>query len=200
MVLQRRVFFIVGLLLLLASCATLKQAMAIPEVKFSFDRISEARIAGVDMMAVQSLSDLNFMQLANISMAISRNQVPMDLTVFIKTENPVVNQFAQALVALDWTLVLDGRDTIKGTLNERVPLPSGQIQNIPLQLSFNMTNFFTGDNATDMLDLAMAFAGNAGQVPKGVALKITPTIETPFGPVKYKEMLIEPKLGKGHFI
>lgn len=133
-------------------------------------------------------------------MALSRDQVPMDLTVFIKTENLVVNQFAQALVALDWTLMLDGRETIKGKLNESVPLPSGQVQNIPLELSFNMMDFFAGDNAMDMLNLAMSFAGNAGHVPKGVALKIIPTIETPFGQVKYKEMLIEPKSEHAKFI
>jgi len=44
----------------------------------------------------------------------------------------------------------------------------------------------------DMLELALAFASEDGQLPQGVALKIRPTIDTIFGPITYgKDILIE---------
>ena len=190
----QRLALILGatLLLLLSSCATLQQAMELSSVKFTFDRVSSVRVAGIDLMNLRSVEQLNMFQMARATLAVSRENLPIDLTVHVKTENPLVNQIAATLVSMDWTLMLDGRETISGTLNDRITLPAGEVQTIPLRLSLNMFKFFNEKNAVDMLDLALAFAGSKGSVPQGVALKIRPTIDTPLGLMRYKEMLIEP--------
>jgi len=180
------------MLLLLSSCATLQQAMDLSAVKFTFDRVSSVRVAGIDLMNLHSVDQLNMFQVARATLAVSREDLPLDLTVHVKTENPLINQIAATLVSMDWTLMLDGRETISGTLNERITLPAGEAQTIPLRLSLNMFKFFNEKNAMDMLDLALAFAGSKGSVPEGVALKIRPTVDTPLGLMQYKEMLIEP--------
>ena len=182
------------LILFLSSCATLQQAIDLSAVKFTFDRVSSVRVAGIDLMKINDIDELNMFQVARATLAVSRENLPLDLTVLVKTENPLINRVAATLVSMDWTLMLDGRETISGTLNERVRLPAGQAQTIPLKLSLNMFKFFNEKNALDMLDLALAFAGSGGSIPKGVALKITPTIDTPLGPMRYKQMLIEPSL------
>ncbi|MCF7821843.1 MAG: hypothetical protein K9M17_05295 [Mariprofundaceae bacterium] len=181
-----------ALLLLLSSCATLQQGMELSPVKFTFDRVSSVRVAGIDLMNIHEINELNMFQIARATLAVSRESLPLDLTVHLKTENPMINQIAATLVSMDWTLMLDGRETISGTLNERITLPAGEAQSIPLKLSLNMFEYFNEKNALDMLDLALAFAGSGGSVPEGVALRIRPTISTPFGPMTYKEMLIEP--------
>jgi len=180
------------LLLLLSSCAALQQAMELSSVKFTFDRVSSVRVAGIDLMNLHSVDQLNMFQVARATLAVSRENLPLDLTVHVKTENPLINQVAATLVSMDWTLMLDGRETISGTLNDRISLPAGEAQTIPLRLSLNMFKFFNEKSAVDMLDLALAFAGSKGSVPQGVALKIHPTIDTPLGLMRYKEMLIEP--------
>ena len=180
------------LLLLLSSCATLQQAMELSSVKFTFDRVSSARVAGIDLMNLRSVEQLDMFQMARATLALSRENLPLDLTVHVKTENPLVNQVAATLVSMDWTLMLDGRETISGTLNDRISLPAGEAQTIPLRLSLNMFKFFNEKNAVDLLDLALAFAGSKGSIPQGVALKVRPTIDTPLGLMRYKEMLIEP--------
>lgn len=180
-------------LLLLSSCATLQQGIDLTSVKFSLDRVSSVRVAGIDLMNVRSVDELNVFQLARATLAVSREQLPLDLTLHLKTENPMINQVAATLVRMDWTLMLDGRETISGTLNERVTIPAGEVQIIPLTLRLNMFEYFNERSAVDMLDLALAFAGAGGSIPEGVALKIRPTIETPFGPITYgKSILIEP--------
>lgn len=184
------------LMLLLSSCASLQQAMDFSSVKFTFDRISSARVAGIDLMNLDSVEQLNMFQMARATLALSRENLPLDLTVHVKTENPLINHVAATLVSMDWTLMLDGRETISGTLNEHVTLAAGEVQTIPLRLSLNMFRFFNDKNAVDMLDLALAFAGSNGSVPEGVAMKIRPTIDTPLGLMRYKEMLIEPSHSK----
>lgn len=178
--------------LLLSSCASLQQAMELSSVKFTFDRVSSVRVAGIDLMNLDSVEQLNMFQVARATLAVSRENLPLDLTVHVKTENPLINQIAATLVSMDWTLMLDGRETISGSLNERITLPAGEAQTIPLRLSLNMFKFFNEKNAVDMLDLALAFAGSNGSVPEGIALKIRPTVDTPLGLMRYKEMLIEP--------
>ncbi len=181
-----------GVLLLLSSCATLEKAMDLSSVRFTFDRVSSVRVAGIDLMNIDAIDELNMFQVGRATLAVSRKNLPLDLTVHVKTENPVINRVAATLVSMDWILMLDGRETISGTLNERIKLPAGKAQTIPLRLHLNMFKFFNEKNAMDMLDLALAFAGSKGKMPQGVALKIRPTIDTPLGLMRYREMLIEP--------
>jgi len=90
--------------------------------------------------------------------------------------------------------VLDGRDTVSGSMLNDIKLNAGEVESIPLRLSLNMFEYFNEKSAMDMLDLAMAFAGADGAIPQGVALKVRPTIDTIFGPITYgKGILIEPR-------
>jgi len=178
--------------LMLGSCATMQQAMQLSSVKFTLDHVSSLRLAGIDLMNVRSVDDLNMFQIARATLALSRQELPLDMTIHLKTENPLINQIAATLVSMDWTLLLDGRETISGVLNDRITLPAGEAQTIPITLGLNMYQYFNEKNATDMLDLALAFAGSNGSIPKGVGLRIRPTVETPFGPMTYKPFLIEP--------
>jgi len=180
-------------LLLLSSCATLQKGGDLSSVKFSLDRVSSVRVAGIDLMSFHSVNEMNMFQVARATLAVSRKQLPLDMTVHLKTENPMVNRVAATVVSMDWTLMLDGRETVSGTLNKKVTIPAGEVRNIPLQLSLNMFEYFNEKSALDMLDLALAFAGEGGGVPEGVVLKVRPTIDTPFGPISYgKALLIEP--------
>ena len=180
--------------LFLGACATLQQVSELSKVKFTLDRVSAVRVAGIDLMNIEALDQLNMFQLGRVSLAVSRENLPLDITLHMKTENPLVNQVAATLIRMEWTLMLDGRETVSGTLEEDVTLPAGEALDIPLKLSLNMFEFFNEKNAMDMLDLALAFAGENGAVPKGVALKIRPTIDTIFGPITYgNPILIEPR-------
>jgi len=191
----RRFLFIsiMFIALLLSACATLQQSYDLSKVKFTLDRVSAVHIAGIDLMNITSLNELNMFQIGRATLAVSRESLPLDLTLHLKTENPLDNQVTATLTSLDWTLILDGRETISGTLAEDVTLTAGEVQDIPLHLSLNMFDFFNEKSAMDLLDLALAFAGEGGGIPKGVALKVRPTINTPFGPITYgKPFIIEP--------
>ena len=150
-------------------------------------------MAGIDLMDINSLDGLNVFQMGRATLAMARKNLTLDLTLHLKTENPLDNQVTATLTSLDWTLILDGRETINCTLAEDVTLPAGDVQDIPLRLSLNMFDFFNEKSAMDLLDLALAFAGEGGGIPEGVALKVRPTIDTPFGPITYgKAFIIEP--------
>jgi len=180
------------LLLSFSGCATLSQNNELSKVKFSLDRISDVRVAGINLMHITSPEDLNMFQIARATLAVSRENLPLNLTLHLKSENPLANRVAAKLVRIDWTLVLDGRDTVSGTMHNNINLAAGKSENIPLSLSLNLFEYFNEKSAMDILDLALAFAGADGQIPQGVALKVRPTIDTIFGPITYgKGILIE---------
>lgn len=176
--------------LITAGCATLQQKIDLSEVKFTLDHVSDVHVAGIDISDIESIEDLNMFQLARATLAVSRERLPLDLTLHLKSENPLTNQVAARLVRMEWTLILDGRETISGTMERAVSIPAGGSQQIPLRISLNMFEFFNEKSAIDLLDLALAFAGEGGGVPHGLALKILPTIDTPFGPIRYTTPLV----------
>jgi hypothetical protein len=47
----------------------------------------------------------------------------------------------------------------------------------------NLVDFFEG-SAQDLLELALSLSGQGGE-PKSVALRATPIIDTPLGPMRY---------------
>ncbi|WP_018293493.1 hypothetical protein [Mariprofundus ferrooxydans] len=191
------IYSVMTLLLLSTGCASFKQASELSQVKFKLDRISAVRVSGIDLMHIDSPDQLNVYQLARATLAVSRNNLPLDLTLHLKSENPLANRIATTLSRMDWTLILDGRETISGTLEEDISLPAGQVLDIPLHLKLNMLEFFDTKNAMELLDMALAFAGENGRIPQGVALKIRPVINTPFGPMYYgKPLLIKPDIPK----
>lgn len=179
--------------LLLGGCATMQQTAELSKVKFTLDHISNVRVAGINLTDVESIENLNMFQIARATLAASRERLPLDLTLHLKSENPIANRVAARLVRMDWTLILDGRETISGSMDQQIKIEAGATQAIPLRMSLNMFEFFNEKSAMDMLELALAFAGEGGGIPYGVALKIHPTIDTPFGPIKYgSPILIEP--------
>ncbi|PIW44109.1 MAG: hypothetical protein COW18_13970 [Zetaproteobacteria bacterium CG12_big_fil_rev_8_21_14_0_65_54_13] len=180
--------------LFFTACASLRSLTTLSQVEFTLDHISSVKVAGIDLMRIDSPEQLNMYQIARASLALSREDLPLELTLHLRSENPQANQIAATLTRLDWTLILDGRETISGTLHDSVRLPAGDATDIPLRLRLNMFEFFNEKSAMDMLDMALAFAAEDGRVPQGLTLKVRPTIDTIFGPMTYgKPILIEPK-------
>jgi hypothetical protein len=54
---------------------------------------------------------------------------------------------------------------------------------VPLDVSLNLVEFFQG-SARDLVELALSLSGQGG-APKEVALRATPVVDTPLGPMRY---------------
>jgi hypothetical protein len=89
------------------------------------------------------------------------------------------------MVGLAWTLLIEDRETISGTVNQLIDLPPGQPQDIPVSIGLDLVQFFDR-NLRDLVELALAVSGQGG-APKNIQLRATPTIETPLGPIRYPQ-------------
>jgi len=164
-------------------CATLQQFAALRSVDFSLDRVSSPRLAGIDLQQVRSYEDLGYADAARLALALVQESLPMDFRLHLRAENPTDNSTEARLIRMAWTLLLQDRETVSGVFEEEVLLPPGQPRDIPLLISLDLVDFFEG-SAQDLLELALSIAGQGG-APKEVALRATPVVDTPLGPIRY---------------
>jgi len=191
--LSRSVRIAVALLLLLvASCAPVRHLSDLVKPRFSIDRISSVSLSGIELMDIDSIDHLDISELASATMAFARGNLPLELAVHLKSENPLINRMRLTLLKLQWAAVINGREAARGELTEPVELPPGKISDIPIPLTLNMVDLFSGASMIDMFALALTYTRSADRHPVDFRLKIRPVVDTPFGVVEYDEMVIEP--------
>jgi len=179
-----RFISLMALLVVMGSgCATLQQFAALGNVDFSLDRVSGLRLAGIDLGQIDSYDDIGFSQAASLALAITQKRLPMEFQLHVLAENPAENSVEARLMRMDWTLLLQDRETLSGVLEEEILLPPGEPTDIPIFISLNLVDFFEG-SAKDLLELALSIAGQGGE-SKEVALRATPVVDTPLGPIRY---------------
>lgn len=184
--LPRRRLLALGIALCAAfatGCATLSQIAALSQVDFSIDRATDVRLAGIDIASKRSYRDLTPSEAANLAAALARGDLPLRFDLHLRAENPVDNPVSARLIRMEWTMLLEQRETVSGTLEREYVFPPGQPQDVPIVISLDLLDFFDR-NAQDLFDLARNLAG-AGGAPKNIALRARPTIETPIGPIAY---------------
>jgi hypothetical protein len=172
-------------LLALAGCATLQQLAALREVDFAIDRVADVRLAGIDLSRVRSYSDLSAADAGRLTLAVSQRELPMSFDVVVRALNPEDNSVDARLVRMEWTLLLQERETLSGTFADETVLPRGEPVDLPIGVSLDLIDFFQG-SARDLLDLALDIAGQGGE-PTEVTLRAVPTVDTALGPIRYPD-------------
>lgn len=171
------------LLLFFGGCATLQQIAALQQVDFALDRVDQVRLAGVDLDRVRSYSDLSVTDIARLTIALSEDRLPLALNLLVEGENPPDNEVDARLVQFEWTLRLEGRETVSGVFDREVVFRPGEPTTFPVRIELDLLEFFEG-NARDLAELALSLSGEGG-APKNVALEAIPTIQTAIGPIRY---------------
>ncbi len=179
---------------LLAGCATLREITALRDVDFSLAGTSGGTLAGVSIASSRSLEDLSPLDVARVAGSLARGELPLEMTLRVRASNPADNVQAR-LVALDWTLFLDDRQTVSGALDQEYVLPPGEPVDVPVRVRLDLLDFF--DRQLDQVaGLALAVAG-AGE-PTRIRLEATPSIQTRLGPIRYPNPIrIEHEVGGG---
>lgn len=167
----------------LSGCATLQQIVALRDVDFEIDRLSDVRLAGVDLARVTSYSQLSITEAGRLVAAVSQRTLPMDFRLHLTALNPADNSVDARLMRMDWTLLLQDRETLSGTFAEETLLRRGQPTDVPITISLDLMDFFQG-NAQELFNLALSLSGQGG-APTEVTVRATPTVDTAIGPIRY---------------
>jgi hypothetical protein len=170
------------------SCATLNALAGLSRVQFKLQDVGTVALAGINITNKHSASDFSVMDGLNLLNAFRSGSFPLTFTLNVAAKNP--NQ-AQAnsnlssiqLTQFPWRLLIDGNETISGGIGSPVTLPGGgTTEIIPLQVSVDLKQFFGNRGYDDILNLALAVAG---QGAAKLQLKAQPVLGTPLGQMKY---------------
>lgn len=167
---------------LLTACQTLREAANLKNVRFRIDRVSDTRLVGIRLGEVNSYNDLSGMDVTRLGSALLRGELPLSLTLHVSTRNPEGNGVDARLTKMDWTLLLQDRETISGTFDREVVLEPGAPSDVPIRLTPKLIDFFD-ENLRGLVDVATAVVGEGP--PQNVKLEVQPTIQTRGGPMEY---------------
>ena len=174
---------VVGLLFLaVTSCTALREVSNLRKVQFAIDRVSEARLAGVDASRLQSYEDLRSTDVLRLGAALSEGELPFAFTLHLQATNPSSNDVNARLTEMDWTLFLQDQETVPGRFEQEVVLPPGEPTDVAFRIELNLVRFFD-DNLRGLVNLASAVRGDAP--PQTIKLKVQPTVAPSLGPVQY---------------
>lgn len=170
------------LLFSVAGCTTLREVSNLRKVNFQIDRVSQTQLAGVRVANVQSYEDLSAKDVLQLGSALSRGEMPLSFTLHLQAANPSSNSVNARLTEMDWTLLLEEKETVSGHFDQEVVLPPGEPKDISFQVKLDLVRFFD-DNLRSLVNLASAISGDAP--PQTIKLRVRPTVNTPFGPFSY---------------
>ncbi len=173
--------------MILASCATLQSIFALSRVDFSLDGVSGVQVAGIEFDRVGGYEDLSASDLLRVGTVMAQGNLPVSVTLELTGRNPGGNPDAR-LLALDWVLFLQERETVSGVLEEEIRLPAGEATPVPVPLSLDLMEFFEG-SGRDLVDLVLGLMGVGGAQVE-LRLEARPSISTPLGPMRYPEPLV----------
>ncbi len=175
--------WVAGLAVLVGGCSSLQQLAALRQVGFALTGVTGGRLAGVDIGKIAAGTRLSVLDYGKLTVALARQDVPLDFLVNVEALNPAENKVTARMVRLGWALYLNDKETIHGVVDTAVVMEPGKPVIMPMRMRVNLVQFFNGP-AQDLVDLAAAVAG-VNPDPTKMSLKASPTIDTPLGPLSY---------------
>ena len=167
----------------IAGCATLKSITALKQVAFAIENVRGVRLAGVSLDNVRRPGDISAFDAARIGAAVLSRHVPLEFDIHMTGSNPPDNPTTARLVRFQWTLDLNGHETVSGSLDTAYTFVPGMPTDVRLPVRLDLAQFFQ-NSASDALNLALGLAGLGNQQTE-VVIRAVPTIDTPLGAITY---------------
>lgn len=165
------------------ACATVRSIEALRQVEFAIDTVVNVNLAGVALDHVHAVNDISNADAARLAAGMLRQRVPLSFTILVRGTNPAENRVAARMVRFTWTLSLDHRQTLSGSVDSAYRFVPGTPTIVPIPVSFDVFQFFQ-NSGRQAFDLAIGLLGGTTQ-PTDVELTATPLIETPLGNITY---------------
>ena len=173
----RSLTVVLGFTLFLSSCGLFEQVgqmATLTKCDFKLQSVKQLTLAGVNIQAIKSISDLGLIDAGMITAALAGGQLPLSFTLNVEAKNP--NDQMAAMNRLDWILYIDDLEMVQGTLNEKVQIPAnGGTSVIPLQMNMDLKKVLSGKSAETIINFGFNLAGMGGE-PTRIKVKAKPTI------------------------
>lgn len=166
--------FFVLIAILSNSCSFLKEMTTFTKCEFRTTTLDTPELAGIDVSNVQSFGDIGFAEMAVLTSAIMKGELPLDFTLNIEARNP--NPVPAAMNKLEYIAFIDDVQVASGAMMDRIEIPAnGGITTIPLRLHTDLLELLGKDSRQAIINFGLNLA-DAGNRPSRVSIKVKPTI------------------------
>lgn len=175
---------LLGIALFGFSCSTKNDLDAFKEAKYSLSGINEVRLNGVNVLDKKRPEDFSFGEAAMIFTAFSDNNLSAFSSLGLNVElDEDSRERSMTVTKLKWQLLLDGKQTLSGLIDEPVELRHGlNTLNVRTPVRITEENGKPGYN--NLLRLVTLLTKTDGTSRPAIELQIKPTIQTSVGPVE----------------
>ncbi|MCF8345884.1 MAG: hypothetical protein K9G38_01625 [Bacteroidales bacterium] len=171
---MKKIWVLVLLSSLLSGCSILSELTALSKCEFSFHSAQDPVVAGIDVMRVQSFSDLTLMDGQRVASQLLQKRLPFGITANIEVRNPGITK--AALNHIEWIAFIDDVQISSGKIEQRVEiLPNGGTAIVPVRIESDLFEYLEGDSPRTMLNFALNLVDAGGQ-PTRLSLKIKPSV------------------------
>jgi hypothetical protein len=166
-----------AMIFLISGCGVLEQVQQMGNLtrcQFRLESMNNTELAGVNVQNKNKLEDFSFTELTRVGTAYAKGDLPIQFTLNVGVKNP--NDKVAAMNRMAWTLMIDDKETISGLLDQRVQIEANSTNTIPLNMSFDLLDFFDSMGRDSLLNLVMNLAGQSDK-PTSLTLKVKPSID-----------------------
>ena len=170
---KKQFLLIVCIGLICSSCASLLSVANLVNCDFRMKSLSSAKLADVDVLQINSISSLNFLDIGKLTRSYLNENIPLDLQINVEAKNP--NSKTASLSQFEWILLIDDVEMTRGKHAKPVEIPGNGVTSIPMNISFNLFELMKGESKDALLNFALNLADASNQ-PTRLSLRIKPTI------------------------
>ena len=177
---------------MVSGCQAIKDATnalnAFKQLQFKLGDVNNFKLAGVNISTLQNPKNLGVTDGVKLLNAFNNKELPVSFRLNVEAKNPNPASAGTGdffLKKMDFTLYIDNKKTIDGTVADRLRVPpGGGTATIPVDMSLDLLEFFGNKGYEDLLNLAFAIGGVDGSSSR-LKLGARVTVETPLGDVRY---------------
>lgn len=176
-----------------SSCSVLKQMVNISRLQFRLKSVSDFTINGLNISSKSSIKDFNVFDSAHMLNLIANASFPVSFNLNIEAKNPNDGSGYSRqdidIVDFKWRLIIDDVETLSGIIGSPISVPgTGETTIFPIRVDLDLFKFFKDRGFENIINLALAIGGKNSNLQR-VVLKAQPTLQTPFGKIKYPDEL-----------
>ncbi len=187
---MKKYIFILIAVVSFSSCSVYETIVNVSRLKFKLDSVNNLNIRGVSFSDKDQFKDFNIGEIATLTAGLATGDLPVSFKLNIAADNP--NDGSGGFPATDvtiksfpWKLFLDDTETISGNISENLVVPgSGGTTMIPLDIQFDLLDFFKGNNIKSLVNLVLNMKGE-GTESSNIKLFAQPVLGTRLGDLQY---------------
>ena len=176
-----RIIAVVSLIVGFSACDELSQianqtaqVINLKNCTFDVKGINNINMLGINLTKGLSMSDLNTMQVLNVTNSLLNKKLPVTFNVNIDVNNP--NSIAASLGKMDYIISLNNKEVISSTFTDGFSIGPNSKGQVSIPISTDLFQLFSNETKDAILNLAFKLAG-AKSDPVNLGVKVKPYIK-----------------------